>query len=102
MPADTLSTIPPLAASAGASVADAAWIDLLLAGVGVYLLAGLVIGGLSLLGLAPRADPALGASNASVRLLLLAGAVAVWPLAARAWLRGARRDDRRNDEGAAS
>ena len=102
MLADTLPPVPPLAASAGVLAAGAGWIGPVLGVVGVYLLVGVIVGGLGLVRLAPRADPDLRASSASVRLLLLPGAVAVWPLAVRVWVRRARSADRRTDAGAGS
>ena len=55
-------------------------IVIILGVLAVYLAIGVLVGAVYLLRAAPRADPALADSAAHVRLLLLPGAVAVWPL----------------------
>lgn len=54
----------------------------LLLALGAYLALGLLFGGAYLLTIAPQRDAALRASKRSVRLILLPGCVAVWPLLA--------------------
>jgi len=56
--------------------------------VGGYFGVGLLLAPVSLLLIAPRSDPALASSGKSVRLLLLPGAVAVWPIALWRWTLG--------------
>ena len=62
----------------------------LLVAVGVYAVIGAVFAAVYVTRLAPRRDPALRASGKSVRLLLIPGAVAVWPLLLRERREGGR------------
>ena len=48
--------------------------------VGVYAAIGVLFGVVYLLRIAPPRDAALGASAVHVRLLLLPGTVAIWPV----------------------
>lgn len=69
---------------------NALWIHPILAAVVLYAAAGVVVGGIALYRLAPQADPAFRTAPKSLRLLLLPGAVAVWPLAVVRWRRTIR------------
>lgn len=62
------------------------WNELIVVGVGLYLLLGMIAGPVALLFLAPRSDQALAASGKSVRVLLVPGAVAIWPIAVWRWV----------------
>lgn len=64
---------------------NALWINPILAAVVLYAAAGVVVGGIALYRIAAQADPALRAAPKSLRLLLLPGAVAVWPLSVVRW-----------------
>lgn len=66
------------------------WIFVLLWAVAAYAALGVVLGGIPLFLLAPRADPNLRVTPLTVRLLFLPGVIAVWPLAIRCWLRAVR------------
>lgn len=94
MPVQMIASSPPMFDRSESLLLGSGGTDALLIGIGLYLLAGLVVGGLGLLRMAPRGDPALHASGRSVRLLLFPGAVAVWPLAAWRWSRAAQATDR--------
>lgn len=63
------------------------WIEPLLYLIAGYLGFGVLMGGFWLIAIAPKSDPALRGSGWSVRLLLLPGAVAVWPIALWKWSR---------------
>jgi len=69
---------------------NALWIQPVLAAGVVYAATGVVVGGIALCRTAPNADPALRSAPRSLRLLLLPGAVAVWPLAIARWRRATR------------
>jgi len=53
--------------------------------VGLYAALGLLIGPALLFVRGPKRDHALGGSGRSVRLLLIPGSVAVWPVLLFAW-----------------
>lgn len=54
--------------------------EVIVVAAGVYLVLGLLVGPAWLFLRAGKRDPALAGSGRSVRLLLLPGAVAVWPV----------------------
>ena len=57
----------------------------------VYLLVGLVFGAAFVLAGVGRVDPVARGASAAFRLLILPGAVALWPALALKWLRASRR-----------
>lgn len=61
-----------------------------------YVLAGLLFALLFLPRGAARLDPHLAGSSILVRLLILPGVAALWPLMARRWLSGAQAPIERN------
>jgi len=63
-------------------------VELILAGVGLYLAAGVVFAGPFLLLGAGRIDPDAAGGSWGFRLLVLPGVVVLWPLLLRSWLRG--------------
>lgn len=64
--------------------------ELLVIGVGVYGAIGIVAAVALALRALPRMDPAIAASPGSVRLLLLPGLVALWPVMLAKWARSSR------------
>jgi hypothetical protein len=61
--------------------------ELLLLAVGGYVLAGLLFGLAFVFAGVVRIDPAARGTSAVFRLLILPGAVALWPLLATKWAR---------------
>lgn len=56
------------------------WIQALLATLGAYAVLGFLMGSWILTTIAPRRDPALRHTPRHLRLLLLPGMAALWPL----------------------
>lgn len=70
--------------------------EIIAAGFEAYVLAGLMFAVVFLPRGALRVDPHLSGSSLLVRLLILPGVAALWPLMARRWLSGARAPIERN------
>ena len=62
----------------------------------VYALAGLVFGVLFIPRAAARMDPGLAHAPFAVRLLILPGVIALWPVLAMRWAKGASAPVERN------
>lgn len=62
----------------------------------LYALAGLVFAVMFLPAAVARLDPGVAAAPKTLRLLLLPGVVALWPLLASRWIRGANPPIERN------
>ena len=58
-------------------------IDIFLTVLGIYILAGILFGLYFIFGGAVKLDPLMGDSKKRVRLLLMPGCIAVWPLLLR-------------------
>ena len=65
-------------------------IEIILVILAVYCGLGLIVGGYGLVRVAPRHDSALRGASWSLRLLLLPGAAALWPLVWVRWTTGGR------------
>jgi len=62
----------------------------------LYVLAGLLFAVMFLLAAVARLDPGVAAAPKTLRLLLLPGVAALWPLFASRWIRGAKPPIARN------
>jgi len=62
----------------------------------LYVLAGLLFAVMFLLAAVARLDPGVAAAPKTLRLLLLPGVAALWPLFASRWIRGAKPPIERN------
>jgi len=72
------------------------WVELLVAGVGLYAALGLLFAVPFVARGIDRVDPAAAGASWGFRLVVLPGVVALWPLLARRWLTGGRAPAERN------
>lgn len=61
------------------------WVDVMLAGLGIYLGIGVLFAAAFVWKGASRIDPAAGSTGVPFRLLIVPGSVALWPLLAAKW-----------------